>query len=102
MKKPTVDENRRCPQCGKVENQIKKGFNRSGTQRCMCKECGVAYTNNPKSNEYPEETKEIAIKMYYSGVSGRGVGKVLKMSKANVYNWIKKNDSDCGKRLRNT
>jgi hypothetical protein len=28
--------------------------------------------------------------MFYSGVSGRGVGKILKMSKANVYNWIKK------------
>lgn len=28
--------------------------------------------------------------MYYSGVSGRGVGKVLGMNKANVYNWIKK------------
>ena len=32
--------------------------------------------------------------MYYSGVSGRGVGKVLGMSKANVYNWIKKR-TDC-------
>ena len=32
--------------------------------------------------------------MYYSGVSGRGVGKVLGMSKSNVYNWIKKNETD--------
>ncbi len=30
------------------------------------------------------------MKMYYSGVSGRGVGKALGMNKANVYNWIKK------------
>ena len=28
--------------------------------------------------------------MYYSGVSGRGVGKILKMNKSNVMNWIKK------------
>lgn len=28
--------------------------------------------------------------MYYSGVSGRGVVKILGMNKANVYNWIKK------------
>ncbi len=28
--------------------------------------------------------------MYYSGVSGRGVGKALGMNKPNVYNWIKK------------
>lgn len=48
------------------------------------------YTLNPKKHEYPDETKELAMKMYYSGVSGRGVGKVLGMNKANVYNWIKK------------
>lgn len=58
----------------------------------MCKECGSNYTMDPKKIEYPEETKKLALKMYYSGVSGRGVGKILGMSKANVYNWIKKND----------
>ena len=34
------------------------------------------------------------MKMYYSGVSGRGVGKILGMNKANVYNWIKKLNLD--------
>ena len=90
MKKQTIDENRSCPKCGQTKNQINKGYTGSGTQRCMCKECRVAYTQNPKKREYPEETKQLAMKMYYSGVSGRGVGKVLGMSKANVYNWIKK------------
>ena len=97
MKKTTITAKKKCPQCGKVENQIKKGFNPSGTQRCMCKECGVVYTIDPKKREYPEETQKLAIKMYYSGVSGRGVGKVLGMSKANVYNWIKKNDASTDK-----
>ena len=94
MRKKTIDESRRCPSCGRVEGQIKKGYNRSGTQRCMCKECGVAYTKEPKKREYSKETKNLAMKMYYSGVSGRGVGKVLGMSKANVYNWIKKNGTN--------
>lgn len=56
----------------------------------MCKECGKYYTLEPKKREYPEETKQLAIKMFYSGVSGRGVGKVMGISKSNVYNWIKK------------
>ena len=56
----------------------------------MCKECGVNYTIEPKRNEYPEETRKLAMKLYYTGVSGRGVGKYFGMSKANVYNWIKK------------
>jgi hypothetical protein len=32
----------------------------------------------------------MALKTYYMGVSGRGVGKIFGMSKANVCNWIKK------------
>jgi transposase-like protein len=91
MRKATKEEGKRCPECGSIENQIKKGKNRSGTQRCMCKECGAAYTIDPKKRAYPEETRELAIKMYYSGVSGRGIGKALGMNKSNAYNWIKKN-----------
>ena len=90
MKKQTIDEARRCPSCGLIENQIKKGRNRSGTQRCECLLCGTRYTLEPKRRAYPEEMREQAIKTYYSGVSGRGVGKVLGMNKSNVYNWIKK------------
>ena len=43
-----------------------------------------------KQHAYPEETRELAIKMYYGGVSARGVGKILGMNKSNVTNWIKK------------
>ena len=90
MRKQTVEAWKRCPKCGKTENQIKAGYNGSGSQRCKCKECGIYYTINPKRHEYPEETRKLAIKMYYGGVSGRGVGKILQMNKSNVMNWIKK------------
>ncbi len=60
----------------------------------MCKGCGTRYTLDPKKHGYSDETKELALKMYYSGVSGRGVGKILGMNKANVYNWIKKTKHD--------
>jgi len=92
MKKITEDENRKCPKCGEIRNQIKKGYNASGTQRCFCKECKIVYTVNPKKREYPEEVRRQAMKTYYAGASGRGVGKIFGFSKANVYNWIKKND----------
>ena len=94
MNKIAEAANKKCPNCGESKNQKKNGHNRSGTQRCVCKECGVSYTLEPKKREYSEETKLLAIKIYYSGVSGRGVGKILGMSKANVYNWIKKNGSN--------
>jgi transposase-like protein len=90
MKKQTINENRRCPKCGKMENQINAGYNRSGTQRCVCVSCKYKYTLNGKTREYPEEIKQQAMRIYYSGVSGRGVGKILGIGKSNVLNWIKK------------
>ena len=87
-------ENRRgmekCPKCGKTENQVKAGYNRSGTRRCKCKECGIYYTIDPKRHAYPEDIRKLAIKMYYGGASGRGVGKILGINKPNVANWIKR------------
>jgi len=91
MKRAKEVEGRKCPKCGRGDNQTKKGYNRSGTQRCYCNSCKYKYTMNPKSRAYPEETQQMAMRIYYSGASGRGVGKALNMSKANVYNWIKKN-----------
>jgi transposase-like protein len=92
MKKQTVEETRRCPKCGRVENQINAGYNRSGTQRCLCKTCNYKYTPSGKTREYSEETKQQAMKIYYSGVSGRGVGKLMGIGKNTLYNWVKKND----------
>ena len=86
-------EEKKCPACGQAEGQMKMGFNRSGTQRHKCRHCNKTYTLEPKRHAYDEETRKLAIKIYYAGASGRGVGKVLGMSKANVYNWIKKNES---------
>lgn len=86
----TVEAWKKCPVCGKTENQVRAGYNESGSQRCKCKECGKYYTINPKQHTYPEETRKLALKMYYGGISGRSVGKILHMNKSNVMNWIKK------------
>jgi len=49
---------RRCPQCGKVENQVNAGRNRSGTQRCYCNDSRKYCTYEPKRNAYSEETRK--------------------------------------------
>ena len=48
MRRATVDENKKCPKCGRIDEQVKVGFNDSGTQRCKCKICGIRYTLDPK------------------------------------------------------
>lgn len=55
MRKVTIEEGKICPKCNKQENQVKIGYNKSGTQRCRCKECGTRYTLNPKKHEYSDE-----------------------------------------------
>ncbi len=92
MRKAREVEGRVCPVCGSEANQTNYGKNRSGTQRCKCNLCNHTYTLEPKSHAYTEEVREKAIKTYYSGVSGRGVGALFGMNKSNVYNWIKKRD----------
>jgi len=94
MKTSKTDLNQVCPKCGIVGNQKKGGFSSAGTQRYICKHCKGSYSLDPKTRAYSEEIRETAMKVYCSGVSGRGVGKVFGMSKANIYNWIKKN-RDC-------
>ena len=84
MQKSKEEEWKRCLRCGKIEEQVKMGYNRSEIQLCKYKERGIRYTIDPKKHEYPKETRELAIKMYYAGVSGRNIGKILHMNKANA------------------
>ena len=97
MRKATKIKGTVCSKCGASDNIVGYGFNRSGSQRCRCNHCGKIYTLNPKTHEYPEEVKEQAIKVFYSGESGRSVGKIFGMSKANVYRWLKKTESSVDK-----
>ena len=56
--------------------------------------CHKKYTLDPKTREIPNETKKQAVKMYLTGISARKVGQIYGFSKANVLNWIKKNDEN--------
>ncbi|MCD7905108.1 MAG: hypothetical protein LUG24_05955 [Clostridiales bacterium] len=94
MRKAKETEGCKCPVCGKTENQVNAGKNRSGTQRCFCKECGRYYTLNPKTREYPDGVRLKALEAFCKGESGRSVGKMFGFSKANVYNWLKKSSDN--------
>ena len=97
MKPPEEPPIRQCPKCGETERQMNAGFNRSGTQRCICRDCKYKYTLNGKTRAIPEEIREQAIKTYYSSVSARGVGRLFGMGKENVLRWIKKTASPVDK-----
>jgi transposase-like protein len=97
MKAAKMIEGSKCPRCGSTDKQVKAGFQSDGSQRCLCKECNYKYDLSPKGKGYSDEVKTEAIKAYYSGLSGRGVGKLMGFSKANVYNWLKKTECSVDK-----
>jgi len=79
-----------CPNCKEEDRQVKNGENRSGTQSYLCRHCKKSYTPEPKRHAYCDDTRKMAMRAYYSGVSGRGVGKMFGFNKSNISNWIKK------------
>ena len=81
----------KCPQCGNEKGQHKHGTTPYGTQRMRCYTCGKQYTIDPKVRGYSEEIKRKAFQLMVDGMSGRAIGRQLGMSKANAYNWAKKN-----------
>lgn len=81
----------KCPRCSEGTRQVKNGKNKSGTQAYLCRHCKKSYTPEPKRRAYDDEVRKMAMRAYYSGVSGRGVGKIFGFNKSNIANWIKKN-----------
>ena len=83
------NKEKKCPKCGEEANQHKKGFTSAGSQRMYCNSCGCKYTPNPKSRAYSEEKRKQALQMLVLGNTGRGIGKLLNMSKSNAYRWAR-------------
>ena len=81
-----MEEEKRCPKCGR-EEKIKNGFNR-GKQRYLCKNCGCNYTGT--KNGYPDSVKQEAIKYYMEGIGFRRIERLLHVSHVSVINWVRK------------
>jgi transposase-like protein len=70
------------------ETQIKTGKNRSGTQRILCRGCGITYTIEAKPRGYTEEVREKAVRMDVEGNNFRRIGRHLRVNHQSVVNWV--------------
>ena len=77
-----------CPYCKISENQVKIGFNASGSQRYRCKSCGRKYTPEPKEPGYPEAMRQQAVQWYVDGMNFRRIARHLGVHHQTVINWI--------------
>ena len=78
----------RCAYCQSAEQQIKSGFNASGSQRFRCRSCDRIYTPEPSPNGYPDEVRRQAVKLYLEGMNLRRIGRILAVNHQSVTNWV--------------
>jgi insertion element IS1 protein InsB len=76
-----------CPQCKSSRNK-KNGFRR-GKQSYRCLDCGCQYVENPKSRAYPNEVKQLCLKMYVNGMGFRAIARVTDIDHGTIINWVK-------------
>ena len=75
-----------CPKCDSAE--YGKGGIVIGRQRYRCKECDYRYTVGKRSPRVPEEKKRFAIKLYLEGMGFGAIGRVPKVGRVGVMNWV--------------
>jgi transposase-like protein len=77
-----------CPHCQRTEQQVKIGFNPSGSQRYRCKVCRRKYTPKPKPQGYSAALRQRAVQMYVDGLNFRRIARHLKVAPQSVVNWV--------------
>ncbi len=83
-----LTEHHHCPKCDST-NIVKNGTNASGSQRILCKDCGVCRVLKPKSATKNID-KEAVLRSYEERNSFRSTGRIFKISHTTVFNWLKK------------
>jgi len=78
-----------CPYCQSNERQVKAGKNPTGSQRWKCQRCQRRYTPKPTEHGYPDEKRQLAVKMYADGLNYRRIGRLLGVDHKSVMNWVK-------------
>ncbi|MDR2166501.1 MAG: hypothetical protein LBE35_01445, partial [Clostridiales bacterium] len=88
-----MSENRqlKCPKCESEVKQYKHGTTSKGKPRFRCKLCKAVYSFEPP--KYSEEFKRESVQLYLEGNSGRAVGRIRKIGKNTIWNWLREYES---------
>ena len=77
-----------CPYCQASTKQRKIGRTKAGSQRYQCQHCGRRYSPDPKTQGYPDELRQQAVKFYSDGMNFRRIARHLGVSHQTVINWV--------------
>jgi transposase-like protein len=79
----------KCPHCHRSDQQVKVGFNPSGSQRYLCKHCRRKHTPEPVQRGYDDAVRRQALQWYVDGMNFRRIARHLGVSRQTVANWVK-------------
>ncbi len=79
-----------CPHCQQTEPVIRHGLNRSGTERCRCKDCKRAFTLRPRSRRLSSEKEQAVLRALQEKTPIIGICRTLQVSPKTVYALLKK------------
>jgi transposase-like protein len=77
-----------CPYC-QSSILVKRGHNRSGSQRCLCRDCGHTFTPQANRRGYPDEMHQRAVQLYLEGTNLRRIGRLLGVDHMTVAAWVR-------------
>lgn len=79
-----------CPYCNSPRRQVKSGFNRSGSQRFLCRRCDRIYTPSGEVRGGEEQLRLYAVYVYHEGwATLRGLADTLNCSPQTILNWVR-------------
>ena len=90
-----MEKERQCKNCGSTEGQLKRGATPKGNVRYSCKQCGKWYCE--EESGYSDEFKREAIQLYLEGNSGRAVGRLKKIGKNTIWDWLREYEKNLPK-----
>ncbi len=85
-----VTETTCCPHCGKAEPVVRYGYNRGGTARCRCNDCGKTFTPKPNPRTVTPEKKQSIRDALSEQLSMDAIARMLHVSKTTIYTTLKK------------
>jgi len=66
-----------CPRCDQSARLVRRGFNRNGTQRLLCRECGRTWTPEGKSRSISAEKEALIEAALGERISQRAIARSL-------------------------
>lgn len=76
-----------CPNCNSTT--VQKNGHRRGAQCYRCKICGRQFLETYRDWKYPDEVKQLCLKMYLNGMGLRAIERVTEIHHTTVMHWIR-------------